>query len=257
MENENGSGDRPDQRPKGFPVMMNYLVENKIDTAMWITRLFTIVFSVFYIIPIFGLNPYVSFQRALLSNAATSALKLHQRMSPGGIRISQEFFARLIIEDSCHYLIYSLVFLMNHPITVALVPILLFAVLHSASYTLNLLDKLGQNSWWLGRILISLVEFQQTNMLRMIAFCEIIMMPIVIAMLFAGKASLIVPFVYYRFLTFRYISQRNPYNRKVFSELKMAVTQFIMQPSVPAGIRALVIRAMGLLERLAPATVAQ
>lgn len=36
---------------------------------------------------------------------------------------------------------------------------------------------LGQNSWWGARLLISLVEFQQRNILRAIAFAEVFLMP--------------------------------------------------------------------------------
>ena len=46
-------------------------------------------------------------------------------------------------EDSAHYLLFSLMFLFCEPVTVALGPISLFAVLHLASYSLTLLDCLG------------------------------------------------------------------------------------------------------------------
>jgi hypothetical protein len=39
---------------------------------------------------------------------------------------------------------------------------------------------MGQNSWWGARLLISLVEFQSLNILRLIAFTEIIMMPLTV-----------------------------------------------------------------------------
>ena len=45
---------------------------------------------------------------------------------------------------SAHYLFYSLIFLWTGPMTLALLPVILFALLHSASYSLRLLDTLGQ-----------------------------------------------------------------------------------------------------------------
>jgi hypothetical protein len=94
---------------------------------------------------------------------------------------------------------------------VVLLPVFLFAVLHSASYSLTLLDvstvffmkklnikqfimclmtlnftlqTLGHNSWWGARLLISLVEFQSRNILRLVAFTEIFLMPFTIVLIF-------------------------------------------------------------------------
>jgi hypothetical protein len=99
-------------------------------------------------------------------------------------------------------------------LSVVLLPIFLFAVLHSASYSLTLLDvststtvlrnssclghfgysfndllifvlqTLGQNSWWGARLMISLVEFQSRNILRLVAFTEIFLMPFTIVLIF-------------------------------------------------------------------------
>lgn len=46
----------------------------------------------------------------------------------------------LLVEDSCHYLFFSLIFLYVQPFILILFPVVLFAVLHSASYSLKLLD---------------------------------------------------------------------------------------------------------------------
>lgn len=60
-------------------------------------------------------NPYGFYQRALISNAATSALRLHQRLPH--FQLSREFFGLLFLEDSCHYLMFSLIFMNGYPIT--------------------------------------------------------------------------------------------------------------------------------------------
>ena len=79
-----------------------------------------------------------AFYKVLISNAATSALRLHQRLPP--IQFTKEFLALLLVEDSCHYLFFSLIFLYVQPFVLVLFPVVLFAVLHSASYSLKVLD---------------------------------------------------------------------------------------------------------------------
>ncbi|KPJ20895.1 Protein Kr-h2 [Papilio machaon] len=56
-------------------------------------------------------SPVSAFYKALLANAATSALRLHQRIPPREIALSREFLARFLLEDSAHYLFYSLIFM--------------------------------------------------------------------------------------------------------------------------------------------------
>lgn len=43
---------------------------------------------------------------------------------------------------------------------------------------------LGHNSWWGARLLISLVEFQSRNILRLIALSEIIILPFTAVLVF-------------------------------------------------------------------------
>lgn len=73
-----------------------------------------------------------------MANAATSAFRLHQRLPP--IKFTREFLSLLLMEDSCHYLFFSLIFLYVSPLIIILTPVVLFAILHSASYSLTLLD---------------------------------------------------------------------------------------------------------------------
>ena len=162
----------PGQPQRGFGGLMHQITTKKIETGLWATRILTVVFTIGYILPFFG-NPYTSYYKALMANAATSALRLHQRLPR--VQLSREvgtrhydaiiqkllniilfqFLATVLLEDSAHYLFFSLIFLNSEPITVALMPVFLFAMLHAASYSLQLLDALGQNSWWGARMLIS------------------------------------------------------------------------------------------------------
>lgn len=160
-------------------------------------------------------NAQNAFYKVLMANAATSALRLHQRMPR--LQFTREYFALLLVEDSCHYLFFSTIFLYVSPFILILMPVVLFAILHAASYSLTLLDvsalrmeenirnsiqkfwtivhtfsfvsfyffqTLGQNSWWGARLMISLVELQTSNILRLAALSEILLMPLVIIFVF-------------------------------------------------------------------------
>lgn len=86
-------------------------------------------------------NAQNAFYKVLLANAATSALRLHQRMPR--LTFTREYFALLLVEDSCHYLFFSTIFLYVSPFILILLPVVLFAILHAASYSLTLLDVSG------------------------------------------------------------------------------------------------------------------
>merc|ERR1719186_870093 len=162
-----------------------------------------------------------------------------------------------LLHYAAHYLIFSIIFLYVAPITLVLAPVVLFALLHFASYSLTLLDTLGQNSWWGARMLISLVEYQSRNILRMVAFNEIFLMPFSITMIFAGKTTILTPFLYYRFLGLRYSSRRNPYCRTMFHELKLAMDTLAYSPRCPGLVRNVIYKAIAFVSNMAPATAAQ
>jgi len=245
---------RPPPPPQGgINNFLQHATTHKLDMAQWGTRLATILFTLGYFLPLFG-NPYNAYYKALMANAATNALRLHQRMPP--VRFSREYFSMLILEDSCHYLFYSLIFLYAGSMTLVLMPIFLFALLHAASYSLTLLDTLGQsNTWWGARLLITLVEFQSRTLLRMVAITEIFLMPFTGFMIFFGRSTLITPFVYYRFLVLRYASRRNPHTRNMFHELRLGIEMTINKPSCPLAIRNISMKAIDFICRLAPPTV--
>jgi hypothetical protein len=125
------------------PLIMQY-------TYVYLATAYTFNFScrrsfIFITILIFPLSLYLCFRssqsafyKVLIANAGTSALRLHQRLPQ--IQFTKEFLALLLIEDSCHYLFFSLIFLYVQPVLLVLFPVVLFAVLHSASYSLKMLD---------------------------------------------------------------------------------------------------------------------
>ena len=60
-------------------------------------------------------HPHSYYQKALLSNGVTSALRLHQRVPR--FQFSREYLAQLFLEDSAHYLFYSLIFVTGPPVS--------------------------------------------------------------------------------------------------------------------------------------------
>jgi len=241
-------------RERGWLVFKHHVLTHKIDLALWSTRLATLLFTVGYILPIFD-NPYNSYYKALMANAATSALRLHQRLPQ--VQLTRQFLYQFLSEDSAHYLFFSLIFLYAAPITLVLAPVFLFALLHFASYSLALLDTLGQNSWWGARMMISLVEFQSRNILRMVAFNEIFLMPFGVLMIFTGKTTIITPFLYYRFLGLRYASRRNPYCRTMCHELRLSMEALAYSPKCPGFVRNIIHKGIAFVSNLAPTMEAQ
>jgi len=244
-------------QPRGVANLVRHCKAHKIEVGLWATRLLTVVFAVAYFLPVFGNHPFSAYYKALMANAATSALRLHQRLPR--VSFTREFAGTLFLEDSAHYLIFSLMFLFAEPVTVALGPVVLFAVLHLASYSLTLLDCLGTNNqnWWLGRMLISLAELHSRSILRMVAFSEVFLMPLTVILVFTGRVSLVTPFMYYRFLGLRYTSRRNPYTRSIFYELRMSLEQSAANPSLPQFVRNVIFKGIGVVSNLAPPMMPQ
>ncbi|XP_055387403.1 Krueppel homolog 2 [Condylostylus longicornis] len=245
--NDESQQQEPSPPSRNYNGVLAHAKENKIDTAMLGTRILTIFFTILYVIPIFG-NSQKYFTQALIANAATSALRLHQRLPQ--FALTREFLSLLLIEDSCHYLFYTVIFLYVSPVFLILLPIFLFAVLQSSSYTIKLLDILGTNSMVILRLIISFVEFQSRNILRLCAFSEIFLMPLCIILVFMGRAGLLTPFIYYHFLSMRYLSRRNMYTRQMFSELRMAVE--VMARNSPPFINRILLGGISFVTRLAP-----
>jgi len=235
-------------------VLKAHVLAHKIDVLLWATRVATILFTVGYILPIFG-NPHNSYYKALMASAATSALRLHQRLPQ--VQFNREFLGLFLSEDAAHYLIFCMLFLYAAPITLVLVPVFLFALLHFASYTLTLLDTLGQNSWWGARMLISLVELQSRNILRLAAFQEVFLLPFTVMMIFAGKTNLVTPFLYYRFLSLRYQSRRNPYCRTICHELRMSLEALAYSPKCPGWAKNIIYKAISVATSLGPVAPGQ
>ncbi|RWS06666.1 transmembrane protein 33-like protein, partial [Dinothrombium tinctorium] len=236
---------------QGMKLALKHLTDNPSDAILMLTRLSTVLFTVLYLIPIFGsLSQYSCYQKVLVANAATSALRLHQRLP--SFQLNRNFIALLLLEDSAHYLLYSIIFLFNAPITLVLLPVSLFAFLHLLSYTIVLLDKIGRRQTPFATRLVQFVETYQASILQMVALTEIFLMPIIIFSVLAGMSSLVTPFIYYRFISSRYASRRNPYTRQMFHNLRLNAQALVYKPGVPQFVRTTVFRMIEFISRLAP-----
>ncbi|CAH8528157.1 unnamed protein product [Heterobilharzia americana] len=221
--------------------ILGRLKSDYVNTALYLARLGTIFCCImFFFAPFFSrLHPSdleVWYRRALLASAATSALRLHQRMKSLNTRFSREVLEVLIAEDSSHYLLYSIMFAILPPVTVSLVPVFLFALLHVASFTNILLNvSVSKNNGTTSdgpdisvrppsstyfhqtlQKLVDKVKANDQNILRVIALNEIMLMVVCIFMALSGPRIFVLPFIYYPFLKMRYNSRRNPYTRLPF-----------------------------------------
>jgi hypothetical protein len=77
-------------------------------------------------------------------------------------------------------------------------------------------------------------------------------MPILILSIFVARSNFLLIFMYYRFLTLRYTSQRNPYTRTLFYEMRQSVESLCNKPACPPFVGRLCHSAIAFINRLAP-----
>ncbi|MBN3278871.1 TMM33 protein, partial [Polyodon spathula] len=235
-----------------------FLLANKLETAMWLSRLFTVYCSVLFILPLLGLQEAANFyQRALLANALTSALRLHQRLPH--FQLSRAFLALALLEDSCHYLLFSLIFVNSFPVTMSIFPVFLFSLLHATTYTKKVLNVIVPYS--LHFLIMDFIVLRGIfNALEMFLYPTpdlVLLKNLTLiffdcSFVFIGQGSLIQPFIYYRFLTLRYSSRRNPYCRTLFTEMRILIEHLTMKPACPVFLRRMFLNSIALISRLAP-----
>ncbi|RNA18630.1 transmembrane 33-like [Brachionus plicatilis] len=232
--------------------LMIFISNDKISFVLYLTRLFSIACIFAFLVPLFGYDQNTLYQKAILASAAISALKLHQRLQNERFQLSREYFSKIIVEDSFHYLLYSLIFLNTSPITVVLVPIASFSIMHVSTYSQKLLGVLGMSSIGFVRKAIDLVIAKQRDIMLFVAINEILLAPTIIVMIFMGKCGLMVPFIYYRFICMRYQSRRNPYSREIFAQLRLAINMYTNNANCPQFVKNLANNMINLVNRLAP-----
>ncbi|EDV20572.1 expressed hypothetical protein [Trichoplax adhaerens] len=229
--------------------MKEFLTQNKLQTCMWISRIVTVWSCIFYILPITGIQ-LVHYRRAIMCGAITSSIRTYQRSPP--FQMSREYLNQLVREDSFHYLLFCFLFMAHMPITPVLFPVGIFALLHACTFTTTLLNLTSPGSFQMLRGLTSYVHQKQQMLMMFAASTEVILMPMVIFQLFSGGGSILLPFVYYRFLCMRYTSQRNPYSRQVFYQYRLAIEYLTSRPSCPAFLRTFGYRFINFVNKLCP-----
>lgn len=247
--NSNSSTNRSStQSPQGASTsFLQKITEQKSDFVLLLSRLATILFALLYFFQSFRStnDANVYYNKALLSSLVTSALRLRQRIP--AFQMSREFFLHVIGEDSAHYLMYSLFFLSGSPMTIVLIPISTYAFLHSCAFLSQFVNDYPAIKQKLER-----VTANHAQIFRFVALNEIILMPLLILSIFVARSNLLLIFMYYRFLTLRYTSRRNPYTKILFTELRIAAEQFCSQPACPAFVARLCHSSIQFINRLAP-----
>lgn len=230
---------------------MNYVSNNKTETAQWFSRLFSIFCAIMYLFPIYGQAVSFGFyQRAIIAHGLTSALRLHQRMP--AFQFNRIYLGMLLVEDSCHNLFYSLIFANSYPFTMVLTPVFLLALLHSSNFTKKAITMIGSSFLNPIKALTEKLINKQVDILRFIAMNEILLMPCLIFMGFTGRMSIVVPIIYIRFLTFRYQSRRNPYCRQLFYQMRVATEHYCQRPGTNPAVKTFLQKCIAMISRFAP-----
>lgn len=51
---DSNSTDNETPQPRGVAAVKDHMLENKIETALWISRVLSILFAIGYVLPLFG-----------------------------------------------------------------------------------------------------------------------------------------------------------------------------------------------------------
>jgi len=216
-------------------------------------RILTLFFTLTYLLDMLGIVDFKSsYYKTVGAAAATNCFRLYQRLSTATNVISRAFLQQLFLEDSAHYLLYCIAFVSSPQVTMALVPIVLYAFLHTVSYLIKVGEVIGQiRSPFFANVVLVRDQYTQV-ILSTISCVEIFVFPVFFAMILRGKASILFIFIYHRFLTLRYASRRNPHTRLAFSNLKISLFDIASKPACPNLVRQLIHQAVGLVQRFAP-----
>ncbi|CAJ0578696.1 unnamed protein product, partial [Mesorhabditis spiculigera] len=235
--------------PQPRNTLMDFLKDRTLDSINFALRIVTIFFALSYLLPLASAPVQrKAYFKAFAAAMATNALRLQQRIGP--VRLNMEFMQRLFTEDSCHYLLYSILFVLSEPITMALLPIMIFAALQATNFFVTLMTAIGQNNSPVVPPLTRLIQNQTPNCLGIVACAEIFLAPALFASVLMGQTSLVTPIGYYRFLVMRYGSQRNPYTRQAFYQMRVSLDQVAANPSCPGLVRTFIYKSISFISSL-------
>ncbi|MCP9259343.1 Transmembrane protein 33 [Dirofilaria immitis] len=148
-----------------------FLKSRQTDAILFLTRIVTVLCTFYFILPLgTRSSQYSAYSKAFAAAAATNALRVHQRV--GGLRFTREFLSTVLMEDSCHYLIYCVLFITSTPVTMALMPIFLYGLLHSMNFAIQICYAVGKAANVADKI-SELIRQHTQNLLGVIACSEI------------------------------------------------------------------------------------
>jgi hypothetical protein len=242
------------QPPPRALSLIEFLKLNAMDTICFVLRILTIFFAIQYHLPSTDQEYTRSvYFKAFAAGAATNALRLYHRLKGSTVPfVSQQFLQTVMMEDSAHYLLYCITFPMSTPVAMALIPIVFYAFFNIIPFLSKMVQETGHGG---NAIVQKLVDFrlqQADNILGLIACAEIFNFPIFFAMIFTGRGNIFFPVLYFRFLTLRYASRRNPYTRIAFAQLKQSLNQVATSPRCPALVKTIIFKSIAVVERFAP-----
>lgn len=70
--------------------------------------------------------------------------------------------------------------------------------------------------------------------------------------IYRGRVGLLTPVIYYQFLKLRLASQRNPFTRNMFYEIRSILNTLSKKPSVPDILRKMIEGFLSLTQQMAP-----
>lgn len=229
----------------------NFMAARKLATSMLVLRIYVLILTVQYVFFATGFNMDPFYHRVLLANAVVCCMRLHQRVP--SFKLNRKNLALMMEEDSAQYLLYSIAFLTSTPVTIVLMPLVVFALLHACSFLRQVFDVHGVNSYPFLRKIINSVAKNQTWFYRFVAGVEIVIFPTLFLMVIAGKPAYFALAIYYKLLHFRYLSKRNPYSRIMFYEMSIKLKQYASDSSCPGFVKMFIYKVISVVSKLAPA----
>ncbi|KAI6177176.1 Transmembrane protein 33-like protein [Aphelenchoides bicaudatus] len=245
---------RPNAGRGIYDVLVEFSKEDPVYTLCSWLRILTLLFALSFVMDMLGLTSFKSsYYKAFGAAAATNSFRLYQRLRSVNSRIiSQAFLQQLFTEDSAHYLLYSISFVSSPPVTMALGPIVLYSFLHTISYLIKIGEVTGQSRAPFFQNILNLRDQYTQVILSTVSCVEIFIFPVFFAMILRGKASILFVFIYFRFLSLRYSSRRNPHTRIAFYNLKMSLFDVASKPACPNLVRQFIYKSVELVSRFAP-----
>lgn len=238
------------------PTLWSYVSSDISSTALFTLRMGTIVSTLMFILStlgFFGQLTHSAYLNAMMSAFLTFLLRLYRRKADNQVVLfSREMYILLTTEDSGHYMLYSFFFYNQVPVSIYLLPPLLYAIVFTHSYTEGLKQFLPSS---IERLLTKLnlrIRDGQRDVFRFIAYTEIFIFLVVVWSVIWGSMFILAPLLYYYFLKSRYLSRRNPYVRTCFSELRFAAEQLSASPRCPSFLSSLTTTLISYVRRLAP-----